>query len=280
MTSMGQPPAATAHSVETRIATDVSCGRCGHNLRTLPFAGVCTECGTPIELSLLGEHFSAADPRWANSIHRGLRGALRLLPWLWFPLTWPLFIAAYWRITESDPSRHSSGRASSALLLRLFGVVLFPAALVILALLQANSPTLRGVLSGFDAERGIAVLIVAICALAPPLLTLAVLQLVAGWGHLKHLRFRCWLAIALWIASAASIFGLYCGVFDNSTIGDPVIIWSLALIFSVFGQLGAAGMSIAAVTGLKRLLDRVAPFGEPRRFLSARASTAATPPAE
>jgi hypothetical protein len=44
-----------------RIASDLACARCGYNLRSLPAAGRCTECGLSIQTTL-----AVPSPEWAN----------------------------------------------------------------------------------------------------------------------------------------------------------------------------------------------------------------------
>lgn len=53
------------------VVGDLACKQCGHNLRTLGFAGVCTECGTPVEYSLHGYLLRYADPAWVRRVARG-----------------------------------------------------------------------------------------------------------------------------------------------------------------------------------------------------------------
>lgn len=55
------------------IRMDVSCRRCGYNLRGLRRDGRCPECGRPVGLSLLGDLLRYADPNWVESLARGSR---------------------------------------------------------------------------------------------------------------------------------------------------------------------------------------------------------------
>ena len=51
--------------------TEPLCITCGYDLRSLPPAESCPECGTPIELSLRGDLLSHSDPAWVARLARG-----------------------------------------------------------------------------------------------------------------------------------------------------------------------------------------------------------------
>lgn len=102
--------------VETQtIDKDLSCSRCGYNLKGLDRSGNCPECGQPIEETLtFGLH--SADPEWLRyqSITMLLLGALavaapsygRLLDWYSYALRAVgavLGFYAIWRLTRPDP---------------------------------------------------------------------------------------------------------------------------------------------------------------------------------
>jgi hypothetical protein len=53
------------------VPTDVVCKQCGYNLYTLALAGVCPECGTPVEHSLRGFLLKYASPEWVARVARG-----------------------------------------------------------------------------------------------------------------------------------------------------------------------------------------------------------------
>lgn len=55
------------------IGGDVSCRRCGYNLRSLKSAGRCPECGAPIGLSISGDFLRFADPAWVETLATGIR---------------------------------------------------------------------------------------------------------------------------------------------------------------------------------------------------------------
>jgi hypothetical protein len=58
-------------SKDAYVATDVACKQCGYNLYTLALAGVCPECGTPVEHSLRGFLLKYASPEWVGRVARG-----------------------------------------------------------------------------------------------------------------------------------------------------------------------------------------------------------------
>ncbi|MCH8964393.1 MAG: hypothetical protein IIB58_05495 [Planctomycetes bacterium] len=53
------------------IDHDLSCMSCGYNLRALPPAGLCPECGTDIARSTQGDLLKFADRKWVGSVYRG-----------------------------------------------------------------------------------------------------------------------------------------------------------------------------------------------------------------
>ncbi|MCA9256279.1 MAG: hypothetical protein KDA33_11615 [Phycisphaerales bacterium] len=55
------------------VVIDLSCRRCGYNLRTLAEAGRCPECGSPVGLSTRGNFLQFADPDWVARVAKGLR---------------------------------------------------------------------------------------------------------------------------------------------------------------------------------------------------------------
>src|SRR5262249_10880515 len=75
-----------------RLAGDVFCSACGHNLRGLLPDGQCVECGLPVGWSRRGGGFLSANSEWLESLRGGIASLALLLPWMWMPLTWP-FVA-------------------------------------------------------------------------------------------------------------------------------------------------------------------------------------------
>lgn len=76
-----------ADTLETRVIDvarmevnrDVPCVHCTYNLRTLPIAGLCPECGKPVVDSLQRNNLYFADLKWLRMAHDGL---ICLLVWL------------------------------------------------------------------------------------------------------------------------------------------------------------------------------------------------------
>jgi hypothetical protein len=58
------------------IAEDVTCRRCGYNLRGLPREALCPECATPAALSARSDLLRYTDPRWLEKVLLGLRVAV------------------------------------------------------------------------------------------------------------------------------------------------------------------------------------------------------------
>lgn len=54
-----------------QIVVDLSCARCGYNLRYQPRDGRCPECATPVAASLEQSTIEFADPRWLRSLALG-----------------------------------------------------------------------------------------------------------------------------------------------------------------------------------------------------------------
>ncbi|MBU0638213.1 MAG: hypothetical protein KKB50_05050 [Planctomycetes bacterium] len=55
------------------IVADMSCRRCGYNLRGLHRDHRCPECGTPVGLSVHGELIRFAEPGWAEKVALGFQ---------------------------------------------------------------------------------------------------------------------------------------------------------------------------------------------------------------
>jgi hypothetical protein len=59
------------------IVGDVSCVRCGYNLRGLKPDVVCPECALPVERSLHGDLLRYCDPAWVGQLAKGMRWLVR-----------------------------------------------------------------------------------------------------------------------------------------------------------------------------------------------------------
>src|SRR5437870_167463 len=55
-----------------RLDEDVICRKCGYNLRGLSSQGVCTECGTAVGRSMMGDLLRFSDPNWVRSLASGM----------------------------------------------------------------------------------------------------------------------------------------------------------------------------------------------------------------
>ena len=54
------------------VDRDVPCRKCAYNLRSLPVDGRCPECGSPVGLSLQGDLLRFSDPKWLQTLRRGV----------------------------------------------------------------------------------------------------------------------------------------------------------------------------------------------------------------
>jgi hypothetical protein len=55
------------------VEEDLSCFRCGYNLRSLQPEGVCPECGEEVKVSLPGRTLAVAEARWRQAQWQGAR---------------------------------------------------------------------------------------------------------------------------------------------------------------------------------------------------------------
>ncbi len=92
-----------------RLASDVICVFCGHNLRGLLPTGLCGECGQSVERSMRGGALANADPQWVDRLRGGTALLALALPWLWLPLAWPVVWYAGWRMTSPNPAAPAGG---------------------------------------------------------------------------------------------------------------------------------------------------------------------------
>jgi hypothetical protein len=114
------------------VINDVPCRKCSYNLRTLPIAGTCPECGAPVGVSVYGDLLRYSDPGWVRKLATGTRlilinifvviglmmigmifavlrviaphsGGLLLIELVSFAANFVGFVGA-WLLTERDPS--------------------------------------------------------------------------------------------------------------------------------------------------------------------------------
>ena len=111
------------------VNNDISCRKCGYNLRGLSTAGRCPECGTPVGYSFHGDLLQFCEPSWVETLQKGAQtfvigvvvivlgsivagligaatgsGAVALLVGLVVLVGWGLTVLGWWRMTEPDPS--------------------------------------------------------------------------------------------------------------------------------------------------------------------------------
>jgi hypothetical protein len=55
------------------VAAEMPCRKCGYNLRGLPAAGLCPECGAAVALSIHGDLLRFSDPAWLRRLQGGVR---------------------------------------------------------------------------------------------------------------------------------------------------------------------------------------------------------------
>jgi hypothetical protein len=66
--------ASTAPAADPAAVTnDTPCRKCGYNLRGLAVNGRCPECGTPVGVAIHGELLRYSEPRWVQTLARGVR---------------------------------------------------------------------------------------------------------------------------------------------------------------------------------------------------------------
>ena len=73
------PASAIVEEVEQGIDQDISCIRCGYNLRGTTSAGQCPECGEPVQISLRPDLLHMANPAWLDKLRKGMSWLLAAL---------------------------------------------------------------------------------------------------------------------------------------------------------------------------------------------------------
>ncbi len=129
------------------LITDVTCRRCGYNLRGLLTGGRCPECGMPIGLSTRSDQLRYADPIWVERLVKGgkyvvysviglipsmlladlvgdmFRGAwlyvFTLIVGLWLMALWALIYYGVCLITSPDPNHPGKERLYIPRLVRI-----------------------------------------------------------------------------------------------------------------------------------------------------------------
>lgn len=122
------------------VAEDLPCQQCGHNLRTLGFAGVCTECGTPVEYSLRGYLLRHVDIGW---VRRVARGCVLLIVGLSL-LVIGTVVMAIWGIAEAMSTGYTRGAMPAMDLMQMTQTsIVFYAPITVLVVLALSWITTR-----------------------------------------------------------------------------------------------------------------------------------------
>ncbi len=129
------PTNPVALDAQGHIDTDLSCLRCGYNLRGLNPDGVCPECGTAIGRSQYGNLLRYCDPDWVEQLASGMNwmvasivlglvlgiiaggiagatkgaSASSLVMDIVQVFVAIISLIAYWKVTQPDPSQNEEG---------------------------------------------------------------------------------------------------------------------------------------------------------------------------
>ncbi len=218
-----------------RLAIDLPCAECGHNLRGLRPGGVCVECGLPIALSRSASPLALAGPAWLARVSRGTGLAFAALPWLWLPLSWPLLLMGTWWMASADPGSRGQREA-------LAGAT---RVLVVLAVIGLG--TLGGLVVAEDAVLPSAARIYAVllpAGVLTELVALAALRLV------RRVRMRSWTVVLGMLGVAAGVALALVPMLDARQALD----W---LLYTVVGVLAASAGAMLVGICLARVWHRL-----------------------
>jgi hypothetical protein len=98
------------------LAEDISCRKCGYNLRGLSPNGRCPECGTAVGRSLQGDYLHFADPQWVRTLASGM-------DWLVAALLLGIIVGAAVRGITGGPSGETLWTECAQLLASLISFV-------------------------------------------------------------------------------------------------------------------------------------------------------------
>jgi hypothetical protein len=120
-------PCDIPYATVATVSDDLTCRRCGYNLRGLEVSGRCPECNSDVALSMQSDMLSFANPYWLRTLARGATvlcvglslGLLfslgsfllpRFVRWPNYPFLiasifgWPVvMLAGLWLVTAPDP---------------------------------------------------------------------------------------------------------------------------------------------------------------------------------
>ncbi|MCG3125424.1 MAG: hypothetical protein CHACPFDD_00244 [Phycisphaerae bacterium] len=121
------------------VSRELPCVRCNYDLRTLPLAGVCPECGTPIRASLPPAGFRFASARDALAVCRGIAILIVAMMLSW-SATLVLFVTfRYASFTAPRPILRAIYRYAWGTLSSAAAIVAVGGAIAVLATLRRSN---------------------------------------------------------------------------------------------------------------------------------------------
>lgn len=117
------------------VIADLPCRRCSYNVRGLPVASRCPECGAPVGVSVNGDLLRYSEPQWLQNLSKGAAFAFwgvfvsmatviigSIVAQVTVPLMAPLativgglvYLYGAWLLTEPDPSGLGEGKYGRA----------------------------------------------------------------------------------------------------------------------------------------------------------------------
>lgn len=253
-----------AHAADGRLAYDVRCVSCGHNLRGLSRDGVCVECAAPIGWSIRGAAYLSTNIRWLETVRSGVATVTLLLPWIWVPLVWPWLAWGLWKLARPRPGDADTEgmvqRPATRIALALLPLIVMPAMVVLACLATAGSAGLglEFALSPRTNPR-VATIVVATAVLGGlfvQALACVALGRVAAGPALRAIRVG-FVIVAIASASAGVLLTV-AALHYGAVLGPTVIGDAAAAGFAAVGALLAVAsilLFLPALIGVWRLLD-------------------------